>query len=357
LLIWAFIPYSIRDGRLDGYDFDTAQSKCELAQAFQALNLAWIWQPVVDANVDEIILQVTESRKREEIIVLNLCDGIEGTGTPGPGVLRALEQAGIPFTGANSEFYEISTSKLRMKEMLVTAGVPTPPFEALPRSGPLKGVCARIGAPVLVKPDVSAASAGVHQRSRVGRDEDVEARRDELLKAIVPWYCDPRMIFAEQFIQGPEFTVFVMGDWRNPSSVRCLPAAERVFNTSVPEEEKFLSYDRHWGFYCEESAPPDGLPFYGYGGCDPSIARGIEEMAGAAYVAVRGCGYARVDLRMDRATGELFVLEVNANCGLSEDDQTSIGSILKLAGMTLADLLRAILNSAQIGHVARGAAM
>jgi D-alanine-D-alanine ligase len=63
-------------------------------------------------------------------------------------------------------------------------------------------------------------------------------------------------------------------------------------------------------------------------------------------VAVRGRGYARVDLRMDRGSGELFVLEVNANCGLSEDDQTSTGCILKLAGMTLAELLRTILNDA-----------
>jgi D-alanine-D-alanine ligase len=66
----------------------------------------------------------------------------------------------------------------------------------------------------------------------------------------------------------------------------------------------------------------------------------------AAYIAVRGSGYARVDVRMDRANGELFVLEVNANCGLSEDDQTSTGGILKLAGMALAELLRSILKDA-----------
>jgi D-alanine-D-alanine ligase len=57
-------------------------------------------------------------------------------------------------------------------------------------------------------------------------------------------------------------------------------------------------------------------------------------------------GYARVDLRMDRMTGEMSVLEVNANCGLSEDDQTSTGCILKLAGLTLADLLGSILEGA-----------
>jgi D-alanine-D-alanine ligase len=51
---------------------------------------------------------------------------------------------------------------------------------------------------------------------------------------------------------------------------------------------------------------------------------------------------------MDCDSGDLFVLEVNANCGLSEDDQTSTGCILKLAGMTLADLLGSILKDAGV---------
>ncbi len=96
----------------------------------------------------------------------------------------------------------------------------------------------------------------------------------------------------------------------------------------------------------EETPPPDGGPFYRHGACDAGLAGSIEEISKAAYIAVRGSGYARVDVRMDRANGELFVLEVNANCELSEDDQISTGGILKLAGMALAELLRSILKDA-----------
>jgi len=331
-LIWAFIPYAIGGGRLEGFDFDTAQSKRELAHAFRALNLPWIWQPIVDTNLDAVIAQVAS----EEAVVLNLCDGIEGGGTPGVGVIRALEQAGIRFTGADREFYSISTSKLMMKEMMIAAGVPTPSYEAI-ESGSMEGICSRVGTPLLVKPDVSAASGGVFLRSKVSCDGDVKARRDELLTGAA---------FAERFIEGPEFTVFVIGDWRDPGSVRCLAPAERVFNASIPEGEKFLSYERYWGLYREETPPPDGRPFYSYAACEKGMAGRLEEISRDAYVAVRGRGYARVDLRMERESGELLVLEVNANCGLSEDDQTSTGCILKLAGMTLADLLRAILEEA-----------
>jgi D-alanine-D-alanine ligase len=336
-LIWAFVPFAVRDGQLDGFDYDTAQTKRELAQAFRALGLAWIWQPIVDSNILSVIEQVS----REDSMVLNLCDGIGGT--PGPCVVRALERAGIRFTGADSQFYEASTSKLVMKEMMNAAGVRTPEFEALAEAGSVDGICARVGTPLLVKPDVSAASGGVFLRSKVSRDDEVAALRDELLGAAMPRFCDSRSLFVEKFVEGPEFTVFVLGDWRDPGSVRCLPPVERVFNASVPDGEKFLSYERYWGLYREEKPPLDGLPFYGYGACSAS---GIEDVARDSYIAVRGRGYARVDLRMDRASGELFVLEVNANCGLSEDDQTSTGCILKLAGMTLADLLGSILEDA-----------
>jgi D-alanine-D-alanine ligase len=340
VLIWAFVPYEVREGRLEGFDFDTLQSKRELAEAFRELNLPWVWQPIVAKNLAEMV----EQAGREESIVLNLCDGIEDRGTPGPCVVRALELAGVRFTGADSEFYGISTSKVIMKEMMSAAGVPTPAFEALSESAP--GVCARVGTPLLVKPDVSAASGGVFLRSKVCRDDDVAALREELLSAPMPRFCDPRSVFAERFIDGPEFTVFVMGNWRDPASVRCLPPAERVFNASIPDGEKFLSYERYWGLYREEAPPPDGRVFYCYDACDPRLAPMIEEISKNAYISVHGRGYARVDLRMDRATGELFVLEVNANCGLSEDDQTSTGCILKIAGMKLSELLKMILRDA-----------
>jgi D-alanine-D-alanine ligase len=340
LLIWAFVPYELREGRLEGFDFDTFQTKRELAQAFRELDLAWVWQPIVATNVTEIV----EQAGGEQSIVLNLCDGIERDGTPGPCVVRALELAEIPFTGADSEFYRISTSKLIMKEMMISAGVPTPAFEAL--SGSVAGVCARVGTPLLVKPDVSAGSGGVFLRSKVSRDEEVSLIHEELLSAPLPRFCDARSMFAERFIDGPEFTVFVMGNWRDPESVLCLPPAERVFNASIPDGEKFLSYERYWGVYRDESPPPDGRAFYAYEACDPRLAPMIEAISKRAYVSVHGMGYARVDLRMDRATGELFVLEVNANCGLSEDDQTSTGCILKIAGIRLSELLKLILRDA-----------
>jgi D-alanine-D-alanine ligase len=66
-----------------------------------------------------------------------------------------------------------------------------------------------------------------------------------------------------------------------------------------------------------------------------------------AYLAVGGMGYGRLDIRMDKNTGKLYMLEVNAQCGLSEDeDYTSIGAILRFADKTFPGLVRKIINDA-----------
>ncbi|MEO8110502.1 MAG: hypothetical protein ABI594_10735, partial [Ginsengibacter sp.] len=66
-----------------------------------------------------------------------------------------------------------------------------------------------------------------------------------------------------------------------------------------------------------------------------------------AYKAVRGKGYCRVDLRMDSTTGKLYVLEVNSQCGLSEDENfTSIGAILRLSGNSFGSLIVDIIKEA-----------
>ena len=50
-------------------------------------------------------------------------------------------------------------------------------------------------------------------------------------------------------------------------------------------------------------------------------------------------------VRMDRETGLLYVLEVNAQCGLSEDENyTSIGAILRYAKSPFSQAVKAIID-------------
>ena len=66
-----------------------------------------------------------------------------------------------------------------------------------------------------------------------------------------------------------------------------------------------------------------------------------------AYKSCGGKGYTRIDIRKDAVTGKLYMLEANAQCGLSEDENyTSIGAILKASNVSFTEVIAEILKDA-----------
>jgi D-alanine-D-alanine ligase len=165
------------------------------------------------------------------------------------------------------------------------------------------------------------------------------------------WTLTADGLIAESFITGPEYTVLISGSHDRPAEAKIYTPVERIFHPSIPDHEKFLSFDRLWEIYEEETPMPDDAAFYSYALPDASRIEAIKKISWDAYVAVKGYGYTRVDVRMDQITGKLYVLEVNAQCGLSEDeDYTSIGAILRLSGCTFAALVAEIMYDALSRH-------
>ena len=349
-LVWALIPYRIEGTRLAADTYENEATKTELAAVFHELGLPWVWQPVVASGLEELISQLNASTKRRPTVIFNFCDGVDEAGTPGVSVVKALEKAGLPFTGSNSRFYEISTYKVCMKELFRERGVETAPWEVLPHSGPVQGVCERLGVPLFVKPDASSGSCGIALKSKVSTDAEVEARRDHLRQGEPGKAFADEEIFVERYLAGDEYTVFVGGFSDRPEEIWTLPPAQRCFASSIPQEEQILSYDRYWGYFKEETAPAGGEPFYHYELVDGVLQDELIDLAKRAYRAVEGYSYGRVDIRRDTVNGKLSVLEVNANCGLSGDDQTSTGSILQLLRWNYADLVCRIINQSLERH-------
>lgn len=347
-VIWTLVPFWIEGDRLVSDSYDLGPYKIELASTFQELNLRWILQMVVHSNINDVIEQIKECASQGPTLVFNLCDGYDEVGAPGLSVVRALEGAGLDFTGADSRYYEISSSKLVMKQLFRQAGVPTAGWEALPDDGELQGLCERLEPPLFIKPSASCASYGIGLGSVVRTDAEARARRDTLRSGEFAKWFRGDTIFAEQFIDGAEYTVLMGGYWDDPGGIWALPPAERIFDESIPAGERFLSYDRYWGYYKEETAPAEGRAFYAYRAAPAGIAATVFDIARRAYIAVKGCGYGRTDIRFNSRTGEYQVLEVNANCGLSGDAETSCGSILAMAGMRFPQLVEKILDQALV---------
>jgi len=348
LSVWAFIPYGQTDEGLVSEQYDTPLTRRELAEVFAALGLDWQWTPVTRENLAELVETVATAANGHLPVVLNYCDGDDIFDEPGISVIHHLERHRLIFTGADAAFYHMSTSKIRMKEAFERAGVPTAPFAVIADpERDTSGLCARLGAPLLVKPAVSAGSFGLSLHSVVHNDAELQAQAAQLLQGPYGQEFALGGIFAERFISGPEFTVLVLGSPAHPDTARVYPPVERAFNTGLPEEERFFTYDRYWELYREESPLPDGQRLYEYRSAPPALRERLTELSWQAYCAVGGTGYGRVDFRMDARSGELFVLEVNANCGISSpEDDSSVGNILKLSGIPFTELMSDMLRTA-----------
>lgn len=330
------------------YDFD-ANIK-EFEKAFKNLNIAYQWQYVTLANFREVIDRIAEPVNGLSPVFLNLCDGDEVNGAPGISVIRYLEEKKLVYTGARENFYYLTTSKITMKEAFDRNNIPSAPWYAITRQDQnINDVFRITGSPIIVKPAISGGSMGLGIKNVVNNDPDLSALIRELYSGYHGWDFTFGGLVAEKFITGPEFTTFITGSFNRPDSLHVYQPVERVFNKRLPDHEKFLSFDRLWETYEDEKPCGNGVyeDFYNYFKPDPILIDKINRLTIDAYCAVEGTGYGRVDIRMDQETGDMYVLEVNAQCGLSEDENyTSIGAMVRLGDKSYSDMIAAVIEDA-----------
>lgn len=346
--VWVLAPHLETDDANIQYYYDFTQSIQEYTKVFDELKLEWKWQPVTMQDYKTVIRSIAESKNGKTPLVLNLCDGDEVNGTPGVSVIHELEKYGLIYTGSDAHFYNITTSKIPMKKAFDKAGVSSANWRVITdKKGSAKGICKRVGTPIIIKPAVSGGSMGVSVKNVVHSEEELAERVEEIKKGYRGWNLLADGLFVEQFITGPEYTTFITGSADDSANCIVYEPVERVFHKSLPESEKFLSFDRLWEIYEDESPMPKDENFYEYHPVKPELAAALKQLSLDAYKACGGKGYTRIDIRQDASTGKLYMLEANAQCGLSEDENyTSIGAILKVSGVTFTEIIAEILKDA-----------
>lgn len=348
--VWVLAPLlDTGDANIDYY-YDFTQSIAEYEKTFTELGIEWKWQPVTMKDFAAVIETIAGEKETSSKtpVVFNLCDGDEINGTPGISVVKLLDEKELIYTGADEYFYNITTSKIPMKMAFDKANVLSAAWEAITDENQnLQPVFEKLGTPVIVKPSVSGGSMGVGIKNVVHNQTELKEQVSKMFAGYRGWDLAADGLIAESFITGPEFTVFISGSYNNPKDAKIYTPIERVFHPSLPDQEKFLSFDRLWEIYEDETPMPNEANFYEYAVPDASLIDEIKKISWDAFVAVKGCGYTRADVRMDKQTGKLYVLEVNAQCGLSEDeDFTSIGAILRFSGNTFTELVADIIQDA-----------
>jgi D-alanine-D-alanine ligase len=346
---WVLFPhFETSDPNLQHY-YDFSQSLAEYTKVFDELGVDWRWQPVTMNNYKEVVFSIASSSNGIIPLVVNLCDGDEVNGPPGVSVIHELEKYNLIYTGSDAHFYDVTTSKIPMKKAFDKAHVSTANWglvNGTERS--YTALCKKLGTPVIIKPAVSGGSMGLTVKNVVNNSTDMMNRVKELKTGYHGWNLLADGLFAEQFIKGPEFTTFIIGSSDKPEDCIIYEPVERIFHQSLPEEEKILSFDRLWEIYEDEAPMPGNENFYEYFlPKEQELIDRLKKITLEAYCAVGGQGYGRLDIRMDTATGNLYMLEVNAQCGLSEDENyTSIGAILRVSGKTFTQLVQEVIEEA-----------
>ena len=230
-------------------------------------------------------------------------------------VQGALELLGIPYTGSGVLACALAMDKWRTKLLWHAAGVPTPRCELLSRDADLTGVAARLGLPLMVKPANEGSSIGM---SKV-RDA---AQLDEAYALAVNY---DSVVIAEQFIDGPELTVGILGGDALP-----------VIRLETPRE--FYDYEAKYHAAYTRYLIPCGLP--------PDAEGAIQREALRAFE-VLGCrGWGRVDLMLDGA-GKPQFLEANTSPGMT--DHSLVPMAARRMGLSFEDLCVRILELAHVG--------
>ena len=265
---------------------------------------------------------VERVRKGKFDLVFNLCEGIDGLPQFEPRVIAALELIGVPFTGNSSWTTAITLRKHVVNGILDRAGLPVPRFSVARRGEDIVPV----GFPAICKPAAEDASVGIEQRSVVRSTRALNERVTTMLE-----HWDE--ILIQRYVAGREVNVGILGD-------RALPIAEIDFADMPKGMWQIVSYRSKWETGSDEDLGakpkcPAPLP--------KALAAELAEISLAAWKAVGGQGYGRVDLRIDES-GRPWILEVNANPDISPD--AGLARMAGVAGMDYPELVKRICEAA-----------
>ena len=255
-------------------------------------------------------------------LAFNLCEGIDGVAALEPAVIAVLELFGVPYTGSSSATTSLALRKHVVNSLLERAGLPVPAWRL---SKPDTGIDT-IAFPAICKPAAEDASIGIEQRSVVRSGRALAARLREMHER---W----DEILVQQFVDGREVNVGILGN-------EVLPVAEIDFGAMPKGMWRIVSYTSKWHVGSDEdlgAAPrcPADL--------SEELTAECQRIALAAWRAIGGSGYGRVDMRID-GSGQPWILEVNANPDIAPD--AGLARMARTIGIEYPQMIRTVCNEA-----------
>lgn len=192
-----------------------------------------------------------------------------------------LDGRGVPYTGEGAAGSRLAFDKKESKRRFEQAGVPTPRWEMIPA-----GSRPSLPLPLVVKAPREGSSVGVH----------IVRQPAELDAALADCSALDREILVEEFVEGRELTVGVVGDL-------ALPVIE------IRPHEGFYDYAHKYTKGASDYFCPAPL--------DDAVTDRVRQTALDAHRSLGLEVYSRVDILL-RADGTPCVLETNTIPGMTE---------------------------------------
>ena len=247
---------------------------------------------------------------------------LHGVGGEDGTVQELLEILGIPYTGSGVLACMRSMDKVLAKHLLLAAGIPTPEFfafnetafQGLGAAAALPAIEERLDFPIVVKPAAQGSALGINF-ARTAAD---------VPGALVAAFSYDTRVLLERYVRGRDLGVSVLEG-------SALPVVE-----AVPREEDFYDFESRYEIGRTTFVCPAELP-------EPITAR-AHALAVATYDLLGCHGVARVDMMLEEATSELFVLETNVIPGMT--DTSLLPQAAEAAGIGFEALVERMLELA-----------
>jgi len=274
----------------------------------------------VHGDIDQFVAGL---RAQKPQLVFNLVEMFGKNVLGDVSVAGTLQLLGFRHTGGGPGELFLRQDKALTKELLAYHGVPFPNYAVFRRDTfPEAG---RLRMPLIVKPLRMDASIGIESTSLV-------RSTTQLMKRVVAIHEKVKdAALVEEYIEGREFYVGVIGN-RKPIA---FPPIEVDFSGLPEGMPAILGRRAKWVKNSKE-----------YKGTRSKLAeipielrKRLEQVSLAAYRALRVRDYGRIDLRV-AASGEVYVLEVNASCYLERSSEFAVAA--KAAGIGYTDLINVI---------------
>jgi D-alanine-D-alanine ligase len=229
-----------------------------------------------------------------------------------------LDMMRIPYTGAGPLGMSLSHNKHIAKKIFRFSGLPTAGFTVI--TDPAKINDTDLRYPLFVKPAHEGSSIGINDHAVVHTRSELENQ----VKWV--WNTVHSPVLVEEYIQGREFTIGVIGN--DP-----LPVVEVVSPTGFYSNR--LKESENSGVYRLCPAP---LP--------EEKTLELQNLAVRAMRALELYDWCRMDVRMDD-NGQPFILEVNPMPLIYPDpEQASFLFAARATGLTYAEMINKIVLSA-----------